>query len=158
MLEGDLDTSHFSFLHMPAPGVPSNANPDATTDERRLRWILDDPMPGFEIVEQLGWRYPRHVVCPVAGGTLLPRIGRAFEELKTLGWADGELPRMHAVQAFFDWAATRVKDVPPGSLWSDLSGPAKAGMWALWHLGIPVTTTVFGKLPGWAGVRPIRRG
>src|SRR5580704_11843064 len=29
---------------------------------------------GFEIVEQLGWRYPRHVVSPVAGGTLLPRI------------------------------------------------------------------------------------
>ena len=39
----------------------------------------------FEIAEQLGWRFPRHVVCPVAGGTLLPRIGRAFEELKTLG-------------------------------------------------------------------------
>jgi threonine synthase len=54
---------------------------------------------GFEIVEQLGWRYPRHVVCPVAGGTLLPRIGRAFEELQTLGWAEGELPRIHAVQA-----------------------------------------------------------
>jgi threonine synthase len=54
---------------------------------------------GFEIVEQLGWRFPRHIVCPVAGGTLLPRIGRACEELKTLGWADGELPRMHAVQA-----------------------------------------------------------
>ena len=54
---------------------------------------------GFEIVEQLGWRYPRHVVCPVAGGTLLPRIGRAFEELRTLGWATGEQPAMHAVQA-----------------------------------------------------------
>ena len=54
---------------------------------------------GFEIVEQLGWQYPRHVVCPVAGGTLLPRIGRAFEELRTLGWASGDLPVMHAVQA-----------------------------------------------------------
>ena len=29
---------------------------------------------GFEIAEQLGWRFPRHVVSPVAGGTLLPRI------------------------------------------------------------------------------------
>ena len=38
-------------------------------------------------------------MCPVAGGTLLPRIGRAFEELKTLGWVEGDLPRMHAVQA-----------------------------------------------------------
>ena len=54
---------------------------------------------GFEIVEQLGWKFPKHVVCPVAGGTLLPRIGRAFEELQTLGWADGDLPRIHAVQA-----------------------------------------------------------
>jgi threonine synthase len=54
---------------------------------------------GFEIAEQLGWAFPRHVVCPVAGGTLLPRIGRAFEELKTLGWVDGDLPHMHAVQA-----------------------------------------------------------
>jgi threonine synthase len=54
---------------------------------------------GLEIAEQLGWQFPRHVVCPVAGGTLLPRIARAFEELRRLGWVDGELPRMHAVQA-----------------------------------------------------------
>jgi threonine synthase len=54
---------------------------------------------GFEIAEQLGWRFPRHVVCPVAGGTLLPRIARAFEELQTLGWVEGQVPRMHAVQA-----------------------------------------------------------
>jgi threonine synthase len=54
---------------------------------------------GFEIAEQLGWRFPKHVVCPVAGGTLLPRIGRAFEELRTLGWVEGDGPRMHAVQA-----------------------------------------------------------
>jgi threonine synthase len=54
---------------------------------------------GFEIAEQLGWRFPRHVVCPVAGGTLLPRIARAFEELRMLGWIDADLPRMHAVQA-----------------------------------------------------------
>jgi len=54
---------------------------------------------GFEIAEQLGWRLPQHLVCPVAGGTLLPRIGRAFEELQTLGWVEGPLPRIHPVQA-----------------------------------------------------------
>jgi threonine synthase len=54
---------------------------------------------GFEIVEQLGWRFPRHVVSPVAGGTLLPRIGRGFQELRALGWADGDLPQIHAAQA-----------------------------------------------------------
>ena len=54
---------------------------------------------GFEIVEQLGWRYPRHLVSPVAGGTLLPRIGRAFRELRKVGLAEGELPKIHAAQA-----------------------------------------------------------
>ncbi len=54
---------------------------------------------GFEIVEQLGWRYPRHVVAPVAGGTLLPRILRGFRELREVGLADGDLPRMYAAQA-----------------------------------------------------------
>jgi threonine synthase len=54
---------------------------------------------GFEIVEQLGWRYPQHVVSPVAGGTLLPRIVRGFRELQRVGLADGPLPRVHAAQA-----------------------------------------------------------
>ena len=51
IMEGDLDTSHFSFLHMPAPSVASNENPDAPADERRLRWIRNDPMPQFQILE-----------------------------------------------------------------------------------------------------------
>jgi threonine synthase len=54
---------------------------------------------GFEIVEQLGWRYPQHVVSPVAGGTLLPRILRGFRELREVGLVDGDLPRMYAAQA-----------------------------------------------------------
>jgi threonine synthase len=54
---------------------------------------------GFEIVEQLGWRYPDHLVSPVAGGTLLPRILRGFRELREVGLAKGELPRVHAAQA-----------------------------------------------------------
>jgi threonine synthase len=54
---------------------------------------------GFEIVEQLGWRYPDHVVSPVAGGTLLPRIAKGFRELKQVGLVDGTLPRVHAAQA-----------------------------------------------------------
>ena len=54
---------------------------------------------GFEIVEQLGWRYPQHVVAPVAGGTLLPRIVRGFRELREIGLVDGDLPRVYAAQA-----------------------------------------------------------
>jgi len=54
---------------------------------------------GFEIVEQLGWRFPKHVVAPVAGGTLLPRILRGFRELREIGLVTGDLPRMYAAQA-----------------------------------------------------------
>ena len=54
---------------------------------------------GFEIVEQCGWRFPQHVVSPVAGGTLLPRIGRGFREFRAAGLVDGELPKIHAAQA-----------------------------------------------------------
>jgi threonine synthase len=54
---------------------------------------------GLEIVEQMGWRYPAHVVSPVAGGTLLPRIARGFREAREVGLVDGELPRMYAAQA-----------------------------------------------------------
>jgi threonine synthase len=53
---------------------------------------------GFEIAEQLGWRYPDHVVSPVAGGTLLPRIFKGFRELKEIGLMDGTLPKIHAAQ------------------------------------------------------------
>ena len=54
---------------------------------------------GFEIAEQLGWRFPRHVISPVAGGTLLPRILKGFSELREVGLVDGELPAIHAAQA-----------------------------------------------------------
>ncbi len=54
---------------------------------------------GFEIAEQLGWRCPQHLVSPVAGGTLLPRIGRAFQEFKELRLIDDPPPKIHAAQA-----------------------------------------------------------
>jgi threonine synthase len=53
----------------------------------------------FEIAEQLGWRFPRHVVSPVAGGTLLPRILKGFDELRHTGLVEGDLPAIHAAQA-----------------------------------------------------------
>jgi threonine synthase len=53
---------------------------------------------GFEIAEQLGWRYPDHIVSPVAGGTLLPRIFKGLRELREIGLVEGTLPRIHAAQ------------------------------------------------------------
>jgi threonine synthase len=55
---------------------------------------------GYEIVEQLGWRVPRHIVTPCAGGSLFCKIWKALKELKMLGLVDGPVnTRMHAAQA-----------------------------------------------------------
>jgi threonine synthase len=53
---------------------------------------------GFEIAEQLGWRYPDHIVSPVAGGTLLPRIYKGLREFSEIGLVSGRLPKIHAAQ------------------------------------------------------------
>ena len=53
---------------------------------------------GFEIAEQLGWRFPDHIVSPVAGGTLLPRIFKGLRELRDVGLVSGRLPKIHAAQ------------------------------------------------------------
>jgi threonine synthase len=55
---------------------------------------------GFEIVEQLGWQFPQHVVVPTAGGTILPKVAKAFEELKKIGLVDsGQFPKIYSAQA-----------------------------------------------------------
>jgi threonine synthase len=54
---------------------------------------------GFEIVEQLGWKVPKHIVSPVAGGTLLPRILKGINEFRSLGLVEGDQPRVYAAQA-----------------------------------------------------------
>lgn len=40
---------------------------------------------GYEVAEQLGWRTPAHIVVPMAGGSLVTKIGKAFGELEKLG-------------------------------------------------------------------------
>jgi threonine synthase len=54
---------------------------------------------GYEIAEQLGWRTPAHVVVPCAGGSLLTKIAKAFDELGRLGLIPPARPRMYAAQA-----------------------------------------------------------
>lgn len=39
---------------------------------------------GFEIAEQRGWTLPGHVVAPMAGGSLLTKVERAFRQLVEL--------------------------------------------------------------------------
>jgi threonine synthase len=54
---------------------------------------------GLEIAEQLGWRLPDVIVYPTGGGVGIIGIYKALRELRELGWVDGELPRLVAVQA-----------------------------------------------------------
>jgi threonine synthase len=55
---------------------------------------------GFELAEQLGWRWPDWIVYPTGGGTGLIGMWKAFEELEAIGWiAPGRRPRMVSVQA-----------------------------------------------------------
>jgi threonine synthase len=53
---------------------------------------------GFEIAEQLGWRLPQHTVCPTAGGTLLPKIHKAYQEFVELGLVEKAPARIHSAQ------------------------------------------------------------
>ncbi len=55
---------------------------------------------GFEIAEDLGWRVPDHVVAPMAGGSLIGKIHKAFKEFELLGLLDGPVnTRLHGAQA-----------------------------------------------------------
>jgi len=54
---------------------------------------------GYEIVEQLGWKVPKHIIVPCAGGSLITKIHKAIKELHKLGLIHSEETKIHAAQA-----------------------------------------------------------
>jgi threonine synthase len=54
---------------------------------------------GYEIAEQLGWRLPDNVVCPMAGGSLIRKIRKAFNELIELGLVEDKPVKFFGAQA-----------------------------------------------------------
>jgi len=52
----------------------------------------------FEIVEQLDWRAPDHIVTAAAGGTLSSRLHKGLNELQLLGLAETEGVRIDIAQ------------------------------------------------------------
>ncbi len=54
---------------------------------------------GFEIAEQLGWRLPDNIVVPMAGGSLITKIKKAFDELIQLGLVEPKLVKFFGAQA-----------------------------------------------------------
>ena len=54
---------------------------------------------GYEITEQLGWRLPDNVVVPMAGGSLITKIHKAFKELIELGLVEPKNVKFFGAQA-----------------------------------------------------------
>ena len=54
---------------------------------------------GFEIAEQLGWRLPDNVVVPMAGGSMITKIHKAFGELVALGLVAAKPVKFFGAQA-----------------------------------------------------------
>src|SRR5205823_1671879 len=54
---------------------------------------------GFEIAEQLGWRTPQHVIAPMAGGSLIGKIHKAFSELHKVGLIANPRCKIYGAQA-----------------------------------------------------------
>jgi threonine synthase len=54
---------------------------------------------GFEILEQLGWQAPHHVVVPMAGGSLITKVEKAIRESVTVGLIDDAKTKVHGAQA-----------------------------------------------------------
>ncbi len=91
---------------------------------------------GLEIAEQLGWRVPDVIMCPVGGGVGLIGIWKALGELAGLGWIDGRRPRLVAVQAAgcapvvaaFEQGAAQTEPWPqPSTVAFGLTVPAPVG-------------------------------
>ncbi len=54
---------------------------------------------GYEVAEALGWRLPEQVVIPVASGSQLTKVDKAFGELGTLGLVEPTPYRIYGAQA-----------------------------------------------------------
>jgi len=52
----------------------------------------------FEVVEQLDWHSPEHILIPAAGGTLSSRVHKGLTELQRLGLAETEGSAIHIAQ------------------------------------------------------------
>jgi threonine synthase len=54
---------------------------------------------GYEVAEQLGWRLPQQVVAPIASGSLLTKVDKAWRELASLGLVEDSAYKVFGAQA-----------------------------------------------------------
>src|SRR3954447_18663707 len=79
---------------------------------------------GYEIAEQLGWRLPDQIVIPVASGSQLTKVDKAFQELIKLGLVEDRPYRTFGAQA--EDGPCRIFGAQAEG-WSPVSGAYKAG-------------------------------
>src|SRR6202049_1771012 len=65
----------------------------------RLYYAEGSKTVGFEIAEQLGWRLPDNIVVPMAGGSLITKIKKAFDELIKMGLVAEKQVKFFGAQA-----------------------------------------------------------
>jgi threonine synthase len=53
----------------------------------------------YEVAEQLGWKVPKHIVVASAGGTILPKLAKAFKELVEVGLVQDTDCKIYSAQA-----------------------------------------------------------
>jgi threonine synthase len=89
------------------------------------------------VAEQLGWRFPDHVVVPVASGALMTKIHRAFLELAAVGAVQDTPYRISGAQAegcspvaqAFVSGASEVRPVKPDTIARSLAIGNPADGW-----------------------------
>jgi threonine synthase len=54
---------------------------------------------GYEVIEQLGWQLPDHIVAPLASGSLFTKIRKGFEEFIKVGLVEEKPVRFSGAQA-----------------------------------------------------------
>lgn len=55
---------------------------------------------GYEIAEQLNWKTPKHIVVPSAGGSLITKIWKSFQELEKLGFLEKVETKFYCAQGY----------------------------------------------------------
>ncbi len=53
----------------------------------------------FEVMEQLGWRTPKHMVVPMASGSLLTKVWKAIKEFEMMGIVEENGTKIYGAQA-----------------------------------------------------------
>jgi threonine synthase len=93
---------------------------DASTLKEPYR-IEGKKTMGLEIAEQLNWQLPDVIVYPTGGGVGIIGIWKALNELRDLGWIEGPLPRLVAVQSTGCAPIVRAweKGLPESEPWVD---------------------------------------